>query len=73
MPIVRIELYPGRFPQQKAQAAEAVTRALCETLGVLPSAVEVMFFEVKKTDWATGGEMAEIPIVAGDETLAYPK
>ena len=57
MPMVRIELYPGRTPQQKADCARAVVEAIVKHLGTTPSATQVMFVDVEKHDWLTGDKI----------------
>jgi 4-oxalocrotonate tautomerase len=55
MPTIRVELFEGRTPEQKRDLAKALTEATCKTLGSSPEAVEILFFDIKKQDWATGG------------------
>ncbi len=57
MPIIRIEMLEGRSEAQKRACAEAVTRAWAETCNGRPEAVQVIFTDVAKTDWATGGRL----------------
>ena len=45
----------GRTPEQKKNLVSALTRAVVETLGTPPEAVDVLLFDVKRSDWATGG------------------
>ena len=59
MPNVRIELYAGRTREQKAKAAKEVTEALSRTLGTTPAGTQVIFVDVEKYDWATGGKLAD--------------
>jgi 4-oxalocrotonate tautomerase len=55
MPIVRIDWYAGRTPAQKAEVAEAVTRELARIAECAPAEVEILFNDVPRSDWATGG------------------
>ncbi len=55
MPTIRVELLEGRTPEQKRDLAQALTEATCKTLGSKPEAVDILFFDVKRHDWATGG------------------
>lgn len=55
MPTIRVELLEGRTPEQKKELAKALTEATCKTLGSNPAAVDVLFFDIKKHDWASGG------------------
>jgi 4-oxalocrotonate tautomerase len=55
MPTVRIELFEGRSEQQKADLAAKLTAACVEVLGGSPGSVDVIFTDVARHDWATGG------------------
>ena len=55
MPLIRVELFAGRSPEQKRQLAQALTEATVRTMGVKPEAVDVMFFDIARHDWATAG------------------
>ncbi|KAA2214378.1 tautomerase family protein [Teichococcus oryzae] len=61
MPFVRIDLFPGRTDEQKANTARAITEALVQHAGCTPQSVQIVFAEVKKSDWATAGVMASAP------------
>lgn len=55
MPTIRVELLEGRTPEQKRDLAQALTETTCKVLGSKPESVDILFFDVKKHDWATGG------------------
>ncbi len=55
MPTLRVDLMEGRTIEQKKALVEALTRAVCETLGSKPESVDVLLYDIKKHDWATGG------------------
>ena len=55
MPTLRVELFEGRTPEQKAALAQALTEATVKTLGCSADGVDILFFDIKKQDWATGG------------------
>jgi len=55
MPTIRVDMFEGRTPEQKQEFVKALTEATVKTLGISPEAVDVMLFEIKKSDWATGG------------------
>ncbi len=55
MPTLRVELMEGRTPEQKRDLAKALTEATCQVLGSSPEAVDILFFDIKKHDWSTGG------------------
>ena len=55
MPTLHIELFEGRSPDLKRQLAEALTRETCLVLGCGPEAVDILFSDVKRENWATAG------------------
>ena len=57
MPTIRVELMEGRTPEQKKNLVKALTQAVVDTLGSQPAQVDVVLFDVKRSDWATGGEL----------------
>lgn len=57
MPIVKVELFPGRTHSQKAELAQAITEAVANIAKTKPESVMVIFQEVAKEDWASGGTL----------------
>lgn len=57
MPTIRVEMFEGRTPEKKKALVKELTDATVRALGVPASAVEVVLFDIKKSDWATGGEL----------------
>lgn len=57
MPTIRVELMEGRTVDQKRALVAALTQAVVNTLGARPEAVDVLLFDIKRSDWATGGEL----------------
>jgi 4-oxalocrotonate tautomerase len=55
MPLIHVELFEGRTDDQKREYAKALTDASVQVLGIEPGAVDVIFREVRRGDWATGG------------------
>lgn len=55
MPTIRVEMFEGRTPEQKQAFVKALTQAAEDTLGSRPEDVDVLLYEIKKSDWATGG------------------
>ena len=54
MPIVHIELYPGRSDTMKEHLARRIADAVAEVAGTSRDAVEVIFHETSKDNWAMG-------------------
>ena len=65
MPILRIEMFEGRTVEQKRACAAALTRAFVETCGGAPEDVTIIFADVAKADWASGGRLAIDPKPGG--------
>lgn len=61
MPIVRVELFPGRSAELKAEIAQALTDALEQVAGIRPEATTVTFTEVEQHDWFVGGKAYSTP------------
>jgi 4-oxalocrotonate tautomerase len=55
MPTIRVDMLEGRTPEQKQEFVKAMTEATVKTLGTSPEAVDVVLFEIKKSNWASGG------------------
>jgi 4-oxalocrotonate tautomerase len=66
MPTIRVELFAGRTVEQKRALAQALTEAAVRTLGGSADGVDVLFYDIERQDWATGG-------VLWSDKLAAPK
>lgn len=58
MPIVRVEMWPGRTHEQKQKLAKAITDAMVDIGKTTPEATIVVFEDVEKSNWAQSGELA---------------
>lgn len=72
MPIITIDMFPGRSRDQKKQFAETVTRAFVEACGGTPESVHIIFRHVEREDWAISGRLASEP-KPGAAVHAAPK
>jgi len=61
MPVVRIEMLTGRTSEQKRALAVAITRDVAEIAKCAPQSVQIVFSEVDRDNWATGGLLATDP------------
>jgi 4-oxalocrotonate tautomerase len=61
MPTLRVELFEGRTPEQKAALARELTEACVRVLGGSAGGVDILFYDIKKGDWATGGVLWSEP------------
>ena len=57
MPTIRVELFAGRTVEQKRALAAALTEATVQTLGGSADGIDVLFFDIERHDWATGGQL----------------
>ena len=58
MPIVSIELIEGRSVEQKREMAKKITEAIVEVTKIPQDAVEIIFQDMKKENYAKGGVLA---------------
>ena len=56
MPVIQVSIWAGMSEKTKKRVAEGMTRVLWE-LGVPKEAITVIFYEIPKTNWATGGDL----------------
>ncbi len=57
MPIVRIEMLPGRSLAQKRELARVITDAVCNIAHTRPEDTVVLFSEYSVEAWATKGKL----------------
>lgn len=55
MPVIRIEMLSGRSRDQKKALAEAFTREMAAIAKCAPEAIQIVFADVDRGDWAVGG------------------
>lgn len=58
MPIVRIETWEGKTEEQKERLIEEVSRCVSDTLDVAVEHVEVVIYDVPKSNWGIKGRPA---------------
>jgi len=57
MPIVRIEMLPGRSLAQKRELVRLITDAVCNVAHTEPASTHVIFTEHDVEDWAWDGKL----------------
>ena len=57
MPVVTVEMWEGRTPEQKKHLVTGITAAFVK-IGVSPEAVYIILKDNPKHNWATGGRLA---------------
>ena len=58
MPIVRVEMWPGRTRVQKAELAKVITEAMVKIAKTTPEATTIVFEDIAKENWAVGGKLS---------------
>jgi 4-oxalocrotonate tautomerase len=57
VPVITIEWYDGRSPEQKAEIAEKLTDLLVDVGKTQREHVWIRFVDSPKSEWAMGGEI----------------
>lgn len=57
MPVIRIEMLPGRTPEQKRELVEVFTREMARIAKTTPEAVTVVIQEVPAEHWGEAGKL----------------
>ncbi len=57
VPILHLQMHPGRTDDQKRAFAREVTKAAVETLACPPESLEILITEIAKDSWAVGGKL----------------
>jgi len=58
MPIVKVGMWTGRTHAQKAELARVITEAMVTIAHTTPQATVIVFEDIAKENWATGGVLA---------------
>ncbi len=58
MPVIHIEMWPGRTQAQKQELAKAITEAMVRITHTTPDATIIIFNDVDRENWAQGGSLA---------------
>lgn len=58
MPIVRIEMWPGRSHAQKAELARVITDAMVNITQTTADSTIIVFEDIPKDNWAQSGMLA---------------
>ena len=57
MPIIRVEMFEGRTIEKKRELIKALTAEMVRVTGAGEASVNVIIDEIKKENWAAGGEL----------------
>ncbi|MGA3406722.1 MAG: tautomerase family protein [Candidatus Bathyarchaeia archaeon] len=57
MPVVIVEMWEGRTPEQKEKLMDGITKAF-EEIGTKPESLHIVLHDVPKTNWGTRGQQA---------------
>jgi 4-oxalocrotonate tautomerase len=64
MPVVTIQMWPGRTVEQKRRLVEAITKAMIEHADAKPDGLHVIIQEVPRDSWGRAGVLGidrEVP------------
>ena len=59
MPVVTVQMWTGRTPQQKRALVRAITEAMVQHADAKPTNLHVIIQEVPKENWALAGVMGD--------------
>ena len=59
MPVVNVQMWPGRTKAQKRALCKAITDAMVQHAGAKPTNLHVIIQEVPREDWALAGVMGD--------------
>ena len=57
MPVVIVETWEGKTPEQKDKLIRGITKAF-EDIGVSPGDLNIIIHDVPKTNWGSRGQQA---------------
>ena len=60
MPILRLEMHPGRTPEQKREFVREATRVTAEILKCPPESVDILIQEIPRDQWAKNGKLLAV-------------
>ncbi len=57
MPLIRVEMLPGRSREQKRELAQVFTQEMARICKVSAEAITIVIEEISPDHWATGGRL----------------
>ena len=57
MPMINVQMFEGRTPEQRRKLAKELTDATCRALGVPADSVQIILTDIKKENWAESGKL----------------
>ncbi|WP_347557908.1 tautomerase family protein [Robbsia sp. KACC 23696] len=57
MPILQIDMHPGKTLTQKRELVQGITRAVVDALACPPELVEIIIRETPKDAWSVAGTL----------------
>ena len=61
MPTYHVEMMEGRTLEQKKKLVAEITRVSIEVLGGTAESVDIIITDIKRENWATGGNLWSEP------------
>lgn len=59
MPVIEVQMWPGRTREQKAALSAEITDAFQRIAGSQPDHIHIIFRDIEKSDWAIAGKLAD--------------
>ena len=63
MPMINVQMFEGRTPEQRRKLAKELTEGTCRALGCTPDAVQIILTDIKKENWAEAGKLSAREVV----------
>jgi 4-oxalocrotonate tautomerase len=64
MPIITVQMFPGRTRDQKRALAKAITAAMAKHCGTRPEHTQIIIQEVERENWAVTDRLLSDPAPA---------
>ena len=58
MPVIHVEMWPGRTVAQKQALTKTITEAFVKIANTTPDSTIIIFSEIAKENWAQSGVLA---------------
>jgi 4-oxalocrotonate tautomerase len=59
MPVVTVQMWEGRTPEQKRKLMHALTHAMVEHAGARPEALHIVLQEIPKENWGSASTLGQ--------------
>lgn len=56
MPVITIDMLEGKTAEQKNSLISRITEAVCDIVGCPPEVVTIVFHDISRDNWGSGGK-----------------